>query len=418
MNTDILNLRNRWWIVTAIVCLITSNAILTFAEEYDDDDDDDIEYLENENGEQNDIDEADHDEAEAADQRPKPENFPTVPLVENSVPRYAAVRLDPWNKNVLYLMFDGNRRWGYNRLYVWVPEGRKYDTPTPLEVSHSDNRFPTITWRTEKDNEVVETAYTFSSRRSVGVRSARSARSARTTTSFDYATGKTVTRTRSARSARPARGYTNISLGHNLVYTRDKSPLGGENLMRVSIPGGSISTSTNFASVSPRVLWNNIGFRWSVDRVDDGTSENALLNITGNIRRSDDTIRFSAIPRSFFDINIRVSPYLQDPVFNKAIPVADLMRNGLQVEIPCGWYRAAYDAKTHPWIGGRDISGSMSLRSLGRSRPASSSAAARDRSPASRLRGPPPSQLRGGSGSSQDSGPASQLRGPPPSQLR
>ena len=382
MNPDRLLLDNRAWIATAIVSLAIAPAMVTFAEENDiDDEDGDIEFLEDDNGE------ADADEAQIADQRPKPEAFPSVPMIDDSVPRYGAVRLDPWNQDVLYLLFDGNREQGYNRLYVWVPESREYDRPKPLNVRH-DHTFPTISWRAEKDDEIVETEYIFSSRRSVGTRGGRSAR-----TSIDYSTGETVTR--SARSAQP---YTNISLGHRLVYTRDRSPRGGENLLRVSIPGSRISTSTNFASVSPRAIWNNIGFRWSVDRVDDVHDDNASLRITGRARHGNDNVQFDAMPRAFFDINIRVSPYMQDPVFTKTIPVTDLMRDGLLVEIPFGWYRAAYNAKTHPWIGGRELSQGTSLMALGRRQPASTSAAARDRSPASQLRGPPPSQLRGGPG--------------------
>ncbi len=384
------NGHNLWrWLFAAtfIANVLWLAPLIAQADDYADDEGDQNELADE-------VDDDNADEALAIDSRPAPEEFPSVTLVSDSVPRYGAVRLDPWGENVLYFLFDGNRERGYNRMYVWVPEGRQYARPTPMNVG-PDYTFPTISWQTEKDDEVVETAYTFYSRRTVGTHGGRSAR-----TSIDYETGKTVTR--SAQSSRP---YTNISLRYNLIYSRDRSPRGGDNLLRVSIPapgsassGSSISTSTNFASITPQAAWNNIHFRWSVDRQHDGDHDNARLRISGRAQHGSSgsnqrQVTFDTIPKGFFDLNIRVSPYMKDPVFTKTIPVIDLIRDGIMVEVPFGWYTAAYNTETHPWIGGRKISQGTRLMALGRRQPASTSRVSQDRSPASQLRGPPPSQL-------------------------
>lgn len=345
------------------------------------------------------LDDAGANGEDAADAKPMPEAFPRVDLVPNSVPQYGAVKLDPWGMNILYFVFDGNVENGYNRMYVWVPEGREYARPTALNARH-EHTFPTITWRTEKDDEVAETAYTFRAIRQTGRTGGRDAR-----TSIDYETGKTVTR--SAVSSRP---YTNISFRYNLTYTRDRSPRGGPNLLRVNIPAPShdhsrrsISLSTNFTEVIPQAAWNNIHFRWSVDRQYGAEQNNAVLRFSGRPQHGSGSNRrhvsFDAIPQGFFDINLRISPYQKAPAFTKTIPMIDLANNGLTVDIPFGWYRAAYDAETHPWIGGRQVSQGTGLMALGRRQPASTSLVSGDRSPATQLRGPPPSQLRGGPGS-------------------
>ncbi len=392
---------NLWrWLLTAI---FTANVLwlaplIAQADEDADDEGDHHELVAEGNGFADEVDDDKTDETLETESRPAPEKFPSVTLVSDSVPRYGAVRLDPWGENVLYFLFDGNRERGYNRMYVWVPEGRQHARPTALNVG-PDHTFPTISWRTEKNDEVVETAYTFYSRRSVGTHGGRSAR-----TSIDYETGKTVTR--SAQSSRP---YTNISLRYNLVYSRDRSPRGGDNHLRVSIPapgsassGSSISTSTNFAAITPQAVWNNIHFRWSIDRQHDADHDNARLRISGRAQHGSGSnqrqVTFDTIPKGFFDLNIRVSPYMKDPVFTKTIPVIDLIRDGIMVDVPFGWYTAAYDTETHPWIGGRKISQGTRLMALGRRQPASTSRVSQDRSPASQLRGPPPSQLRGGPG--------------------
>ncbi len=317
-----------------------------------------------------------------------PDEFPAVTLVENSDPRYGAVNLDPWGKHILYFMFDGNSETGYNRMYAWVPGGREYSSPEPLRVD-ANNNFRTISWRSEKDDEIATTDYTFSSWRSTGTHGSR--------TSIDYITGETQ-----VRSARP---YTNINIRFTLDYMRDRSPRGDANLLQMRIPvpsrGHSISLSTNFAVVRPQAVWENVDFYWDVERrhVPDD-QHRARLNISGQAQLGTHShnrgITLVSVPAGFFDLDIRVAPYMKDPIFQETIPVYELVNEGLVVEVPYGWYTISYRSETHPWLGARELSRSSRLRPLGPRHPASAPLRDDDTSPASRLRGPPPSQLRGG----------------------
>ncbi len=318
-----------------------------------------------------------------------PDEFPAVPLVDDSDPRYGAVNLDPWGKHILYFMFDGNREEGYNRMYAWVPGGREYSSPEPLRVD-ANNNFRTISWRSEKDDEIATTDYTFSSWRSTGTHGSR--------TSVDYITGETQ-----VRSAQP---YTNINIRFTLDYMRDRSPRGGANLLQMRIPapprGHSISLSTNFAVVRPQAVWENVDFYWHVERrhvTDD--KQRAQLNISGRAQLGTHShnrgITLGSVPEGFFDLDVRVAPYMKDPIFQETIPAYELVNDGLIIEVPYGWYTISYHSETHPWLGGRELSRSSRLRPLGPRRPASTPLRD-DASPASRLRGPPPPLLRGPGG--------------------
>ena len=140
-----------------------------------------------------------------------PEEFPSVTLEEDSTPRFGAFYLDPWHEDILYVLFDGNRETGYRRMYAWIPGSRDYDDPVPLSVD-ADNRFRTISWRAEKDDEIATTDYAFRSWRSTGTHGER--------THIDYVTGET--------QVRAARPFTNINIRYTLDYMRDRAPRGGE----------------------------------------------------------------------------------------------------------------------------------------------------------------------------------------------
>ncbi len=316
----------------------------------------------------------------------RPDEFPSVPLTEDSAPRYAAVYLDPWREDILYVMFDGNRAQGYQRMYAWIPGSRDYANPEPLRVD-ADHNFRTISWQSEKDGEIASTAYTFRSWRTTGTH--------RPGTRIDYITGE--------REVRADRPFTNINIMLTLDYMRDRSPRGGANRLQISIPspphGHTINLSTNLAGAKPQALWENVDFYWDVDRRHARGEDRAQLYIQGRAtlgrHRHARAIILRSVPDGFFDLDIRIAPYMRSPIFQEIVPAYELVHEGMVVDVPFGWYTISYSVETHPWLGARKLERSTDLRPLGPYRPASAPLRD-DASPASRLRGPPPSQLRGG----------------------
>lgn len=323
--------------------------------------------------------------------RPMPTAFPDVSTVADAVPRFAAVRLDPWAKNILYVMFDGNAEVGYNRMYAWVPEGQRYTQPTPFQIG-GDNRFPAVTWTDTEGDEAVDVAYIFGSVRTTGVHGGGGGGGG---TRVNYLTGEvTVT---PPRSPGPPRPYTNISFSYSVDYKRDKSPRGGANLLQLRIPA-NLNPPTNFVGLRPSALWNSVSFHWNIDRQTVTDIDHAQLKFGGSVRVGNRDVLVASMPTGFFDVEIRVSPYMKDPFVRETVPVQELARDGLFVSVPFGWYRASWSTTTHPWIGGRDLSGQTSgLMALSRSRPAvpGSTGGGGGGGATSALRGPPPSQLRG-----------------------
>ncbi len=312
---------------------------------------------------------------------PPPREFPSVALVAGSQPRYAAFQLDPWKRQTLYMLFDGNSEVGYNRLYVWSPGRGQYTRPAALSVG-SDGRFPPIAWRETEGNEVAEVNYVFGSRRSTGITGTTGPRQ-------DYQTGAII-------AAGPRRAYTNISLTFSLDYVRDRSPQGGPNRLMLRIPG-PINVATNFAEIRALSPWEAVYFRWSVARQAAGDADAARLAISGNMyyHHEQNLVTIQAIPAGFFDMNITVSPYLKEPVFSQTVPMIDLVRDGLTLELSPTWYTAQWQSTVHAWLGGRNLSGQTGLMALGRDRPQTTVGAAGASPAPTVLRGPPPPLLRG-----------------------
>ena len=58
-----------------------------------------------------------------------PAQFPEVALAPGSEPHYGVMLADPFTNQYAFVLFDGSRKSGYGRMYVWVPGDPKYGKP-------------------------------------------------------------------------------------------------------------------------------------------------------------------------------------------------------------------------------------------------------------------------------------------------
>lgn len=334
---------------------------------------------------------------QAAAVRARPDAFPSVTLAGESIPRFAIFRADPWGKNNIYLLFDGEVTNGYNRMYVWVPEHRQFDRPTAM-TANADGWFPEMRFEETHDGQRSEVTYRFRFTRQTQ-RHGGPARSASTRTEFDYLTGQTRTISVPARPATPVRIVMTPVFSMTCNFMRDRSPLGGPNRLAVSLSGhiGSVAKFEDLKGAS--APWQNVRFNAAIQRDQHTNPHEAILSIRGSVNYGGHgRCVIQALPTGFMDVTVDVNPYMKQPLFSRVLDGMDLIRDGGEANVPFGWYTASWRVKLHPWLGGREYKGGNSLMSLSRSE-AATTAAARGTlggdSPASRLRGPPPSQLRG-----------------------
>ena len=87
----------------------------------------------------------------------KPDKFHDVPLAPGSKPHYACIAMDARSNDVAYLLFDGNPKDGYQRLYIWTPRNtQKYPKPAPLTLTEKEqNRYSPFSFSATDGGETV-----------------------------------------------------------------------------------------------------------------------------------------------------------------------------------------------------------------------------------------------------------------------
>ena len=68
----------------------------------------------------------------AAAAPPPREKFPSVTLSSFSDPRYGVIQMDPFTNHLGYVLFDGNVKEGYDKMFLWVPGDAKYGRAVPF----------------------------------------------------------------------------------------------------------------------------------------------------------------------------------------------------------------------------------------------------------------------------------------------
>jgi len=121
----------------------------------------------------------------------KPDAFPSVSVTPGVTVRYGVLPLDTWTGKVAYLLVEGDSSNGYSRLFVWIPNDSRFGRPQEFKARVSDSNpnvwlFGEIQNRDSYADEKINVRYMLST--------SRQSRGAGSQQSFDYVTGKTVTR--------------------------------------------------------------------------------------------------------------------------------------------------------------------------------------------------------------------------------
>lgn len=262
----------------------------------------------------------------------RPESFPEVALSTGSTPRYAAMHLDPWGRQIAYVLFDGNNESGYGRVYVWVPGHPQYGTPVLLAAGDG-NRFPPVRQRTEHEDQTAEVLWTMRWGRSGGG------------THTSYLTGETVERRRG------------IQFGYSIDYGRESRHVRGSRLA-LTIPG-YFSTTPDWSEVSPGIApWDNLRLQVNASRRADG--QNMALRLSGRMwhQHPSRVCSFSTMPESFFNVDLSVSPYMKPALYSSELSFQELVHSGVEIFVEPRWYSIVWNYSLHPWLGAATRRGS------------------------------------------------------------
>jgi hypothetical protein len=174
-----------------------------------------------------------------------PTNYPTVPLAAGSDPRFASVSIDAWSNHIAYLLFDGNLKDGYNRMYVWSPTYPRFTRPVALTTTEGTKYSPVIINQTNSD-EAVTIHWQFN----WGRRSSHDY--------FDYLTGKLITVPKSEVVTYPVFAFAvQYSRGPRALPGRTPTPPP----LDVQVPAAELYVAPTMTNMYPTVIpWYQLNF--------------------------------------------------------------------------------------------------------------------------------------------------------------
>ncbi len=269
-----------------------------------------------------------------------PEAFPEVDLLSDSVPRYTALTLDDWGGVTAYILFDGNLETGYPRLYVWIPEHANYGTPVLLRAD-GDGFYQPLQYRVEKDGgEYSDIAWNIRWRYQLSRGSEP-----------DYLTGEMIERER----------VRYVRFWFNLDFRRGQGNA-PENQLHLIIPG-YLHTTAEWGDVPDisaprREPWNHLRVTVDVDRQVEG--DQIILAMRARLwhRHHSRRVSVERMPEQFFNVDLSVSPYLNDPVYEEQLTFQTLLIHGVKLPVEPRWYSFVWDYEFPPWLGGSAQRGS------------------------------------------------------------
>ena len=249
----------------------------------------------------------------------KPKEYPDMPLAEGAKPRYAALAVDAWNSKVAYILFDGNVKDGYRKMYVWIPGDPKYGSPLAMTSTDSNNFGPfTILSSHDRQNSSVSWKLTSDK---------RTWTSGGTRTSVDYVTGKEVT------SSTPVETHADSVFTFQVDYALGSSTSTAKKFpLDISISDG-LSTSESWEKVPPPLTpWETRSFSMSATPVPGDGDKEGQLHFKGQFNC---TVR--SLPEDA-EVTLVVRPYMEPPIYSNTVSAAEAFGNGVSVSVPYGWY--------------------------------------------------------------------------------
>ena len=248
-------------------------------------------------------------------------DFPKVALAAGSAPQYSVLVIDPLVERVAYVLWDGNVKDGFGRVYVWVPGDAKYGTPIAA-ASGEGNKFPPFTFSSSGSQEVANVSWQLGWDRRTG---------GGTYSYLDYATGKTITH--------EGEQITYPVFIFDVNYTRGDRSLAAS--PQASYPldvriYGEMGATTVWTNLPPAFApWNNLNYWMDVKTV-YGEREKSGLSFTGRLYYAHWPCTVRSTPK-VSKVDLMVSPYLEAPTYSNAVTYVEAS-SGIKVEVPFGWY--------------------------------------------------------------------------------
>ncbi len=328
--------------------------------------------------------------ADGAGQRP--ETFPSVPLASDSKPYYAAVGVDVWNDRAsAYLLFDGNPKLGYRRMYVWIPGDGEYGQPGVFTAS-ADGRFAPLEFQSrslragkpEPGRAIVRWVFTAASsvehrpeQRIVQPERRETRRTGGDTRRrrFDYARGEYVTEGSvtpevvetvvipASTRIIPAATITNINFGfqHSVGVGPPESTATTMERMPLHLEwNGSLRAGANWDATAerhfPMASALNLSMRQRArGRVLEGRRRE--MHFSGGLT----DVKIHSLPENA-EVILMAAPWRHAPTVESRIPPVEFFARGKTLPLPFGWYEFKWDMNC-PWltIRGGSIAGPLML---------------------------------------------------------
>lgn len=257
----------------------------------------------------------------------KPKAFPAVTGAPKD-PAFATVALDTWTGQVAYLMVEGSSSNGFTRVFAWIPGdsrlGRPVEwKPKTMEANPNGWNFGDLENKASEGEEKVRIIYHFYT--------VKEARGAGSDSSFDYVTGKTVTRSWGA------------ATWHRMRYTFTLGYAYG-NAPAASMDGGYPLEVGNGDDLRLYSTWEQVpepghgGFSANIrakhEVQESRDPKNARLLCTF------DGFEGAAIKKSPPDLNVglTITPYMGEAIYSNTLTMAEFMKTGFDTDVPYGWY--------------------------------------------------------------------------------
>ncbi len=249
------------------------------------------------------------------------ETYPDVPLQNGSAPEFMAIATEPFTLKPAYLLFDGNVKNGYSRVYVWSPGDAKYGSPVPLVAS--DQKFPRIEFeRThEQGKSLVSWTIGYEIREHSGGGSY-----------FDYVTGKTVER--EAKKITVAQFP--FTVDYKLADTRSAASVSKTYPLDMTI-SGVVNGGGSKTNLPPTLVpWTQLRFDLAVTP-SPSDKKGGTLTFVGKLYWGGHPCTIRSLPKTA-EFYLKIEPFREEPIFADTIDPTVAFGAGHTVEAQFGWY--------------------------------------------------------------------------------
>jgi len=256
------------------------------------------------------------------------ETYPEVPLQEGSAPVFMTIATEPFTLKPAYLLFDGNVKSGYSRVYVWCPGDAKYGNPVPLAAA--DKKFPKLEF--EKTHEQGKSLVSWT----IGydIREHGSGGSY-----FDYVTGKTIER----EASKVTVAQFTFSVDYKLADSKSLNTAGRNFPLDLTI-SGVVNGGGSRTNLPPALApWNQLRIDLAVT-ASPSDKKGGSLTFVGKLFWGGSPCVVRSLPKTS-EFYLKVAPFREEPIFADNVDPVLAFGAGHTVEAPFGWYDFSWKFK-------------------------------------------------------------------------